>query len=44
MTHHSQQVTSGGQATTLRDLDSVSGGMEQPAVVLQCHLEDRDHD
>lgn len=38
MTHRCQQVTSGGEAATLRDLDSVSGGMKQPAVVLQRHL------
>lgn len=43
MTHHSQQVSSRGQAATLGDLDSVSGGMKQPAIILQRHLEDRDH-
>lgn len=39
--YHSDEVASGGKTTAMRDLWSVSGGMEQPTVLLDGHL-DRD--
>lgn len=36
--YHRQEVSSGGQTATVRDLRSVSGGMSQHAILLDRHL------